>query len=134
MTLDPPQDASAAAPQEQPPLVGHVRATHSHMTPLGESHAHGEGTMLVYVQHRQPHHHCDDKCIAGLEADLKALKRELFIAKDGLNDCIQDVDALRTENETLRAALRRIADGGYAGATFIAGQALTPPEKEQQGS
>jgi hypothetical protein len=104
MTQD-PQDASAASPQEQP----RCDAQYAFRRPSGMI----DGCQCVHEADHEPPHECEhgndwgypdpQERITVLEADLKALKRELFIAKDGLNDCIQDVDALRTENETLSA-------------------------------
>lgn len=62
----------------------HVHATHEHMTPPNYSHDHGTGTMVVIAHRRIPHHHCDDKCIAALEAEVERLTNLVtLLASDG---------------------------------------------------
>ena len=43
---------------------------------------------------------------------------------DEWNDVLKERDALRTENERLREALKYIVDRGYTGASYVAQQAL----------
>jgi hypothetical protein len=149
MTLDPPQDASAASPQEQPRW---------HRLPSGgviigscccDNNVHSIGNWSLPEK------------LNALEADLKALRTENERLTTVPGDehtpferALWKIQELQAGNETLRAALQRIAhdeetsyfacaDAPYCLGephnegcpVVIARDALTPPEteKEQQG-